>query len=201
MDYKPHPAKPDLQRDIMCINRTTSRMLLLTPLLVTPQKRGLQICQIINDVITLDWSDATHSLDVTYTPNQNDSNGTTTLHISVQSDADTHVAMTIDFKCTGHIALDYEPIEWSIEITKKGKTLKDFGPTWGIMAALLRELFIQRYIFCENERIIAQGKIVQPRHYTQHNASKTQEDTWAKLGLIDVIDNIMDPEKYKHHNQ
>ena len=37
MDYKPHQAKPDFKRDIMCLNRTTSYMLLLTPLLVTPQ--------------------------------------------------------------------------------------------------------------------------------------------------------------------
>lgn len=199
MDYKPHQAKPDFKRDIMCLNRTTGRMLLLTPLLVTPQKRGLQICQIINDVVTLDWSDATHSLDATYTPNPNDSNGTTTLRISVQSDADTHVAVTVRFDCTEQVALYYEPIEWNIEITKKGKILKDFEPTWGIMAALLRELLIQRYIFRDNERIIAQGKTVQPRDYTQNNAFKTQEDTWAKLGLIDIIENVMDPEKYKQN--
>lgn len=67
------------------------------------------------------------------------------------------------------------------------------------MAAVLRELLIQRYIFRDNERIIAQGKIVQPRDYTQNNAFKTQEDTWAKLGLVDLIENVMDPEKYKQN--
>lgn len=117
----------------------------------------------------------------------------------MQSDADTHVAVTVRFDCTEQVALYYEPIEWGIEITKKGKILKDFEPTWGIMAALLRELLIQRYIFRDNERIIAQGKTVQPRDYTQNNAFKTQEDTWAKLGLIDLIENVMDPEKYKQN--
>lgn len=62
MDYKPHPEKFDFKRDIMCINRTTGRMLLSALTLITPQKRGQQIHDIINDAITLDWSDATHSL-------------------------------------------------------------------------------------------------------------------------------------------
>lgn len=82
MDYKPHPEKFDFKRDIMCINRTTGRMLLSALTLITPQKRGQQIHKIINDAITLDWSDATHSLNVTYTPDLGGNNGTTTLHIS-----------------------------------------------------------------------------------------------------------------------
>lgn len=199
MDYKPHPEKFDFKRDIMCINRTTGRMLLSALTLITPQKRGQQIHDIINDVVTLDWSDATHSLDATYTPNPNDSNGTTMLRISVQSDADTHVAVTVRFDCTEQVALYYEPMAWAITITKKRRVLKEFTITWGIMAAVLRELIIQRYIFRDNERTIAQGKTVQPRDYTQNNAFKTQEDTWAKLGLIDIIENVMDPEKYKQN--
>ena len=43
MDYKPHPEKFDFKRDIMCINRTTGRMLLSALTLITPQKRGQQI--------------------------------------------------------------------------------------------------------------------------------------------------------------
>lgn len=199
MDYKPHPEKFDFKRDIMCINRTTGRMLLSALTLITPQKKGQQIHDIINDAITLDWSDATHSLDVTYTPDLSGSNGTTTLHICVQSDVDTCVDMTVDFDCTQQVALYYEPMAWAITITKKGRVLKEFIITWGIMAAVLRELLIQRYIFRDNERTIAQGKIVQPRDYTQNNASKAQEDTWAKLGLIDLIENVMDPEKYKQN--
>lgn len=199
MDYKPHPEKFDFKRDIMCINRTTGRMLLSALTLITPQKRGQQIHNIINDAITLDWSDATHSLNVTYTPDLSGSNGTTTLHICVQSDADTCVDVTVDFDCTQQVALYYEPMTWAITIAKKGRVLKEFTITWGIMAAVLRELIIQRYIFRDNERTIAQGKIVQPRDYTQNNAFKTQEDTWAKLGLIDLIENVMDPEKYKQN--
>lgn len=199
MDYKPHPEKFDFKRDIMCINRTTGRMLLSALTLITPQKRGQQIHDIIDDAITLDWSDATHSLDVTYTPDLSGSNGTTTLHISVQPDVDTCVDVTVDFDCTQQVALYYEPMAWAITITKKGRVLKEFTITWGIMAAVLRELIIQRYLFRENERIIAQNKIVQPRDYTQHNAPKTQEDMWAKLGLIDLIENVMDPEKYKQN--
>lgn len=199
MDYKPHPEKFDFKRDIMCINRTTGRMLLSALTLITPQKRGQQIHDIIDDAITLDWSDATHSLDVTYTPDLSGSNGTTTLHISVQPDVDTCVDVTVDFDCTQQVALYYEPMAWAITITKKGRVLKEFTITWGIMAAVLRELIIQRYLFRENERIIAQNKIVQPRDYTQHNAPKTQEDMWAKLGLIDIIENVMDPEKYKQN--
>lgn len=38
MDYKPHPEKFDFKRDIMCINRTTGRMLLSALTLITPQK-------------------------------------------------------------------------------------------------------------------------------------------------------------------
>ena len=49
MDYKPHPEKFDFKRDIMCINRTTGRMLLSALTLITPQKRGQQIHDIIND--------------------------------------------------------------------------------------------------------------------------------------------------------
>lgn len=199
MDYKPHPEKFDFKRDIMCINRTTGHMLLSALTLITPQKRGQQIHDIVSDAITLDWSDATHSLDVTYTPDLNGNNGTTTLHISVQLDADTCVDVTVDFDCTEKVALYYEPMAWAITITKKGRVLKEFTITWGIMAAVLRELIIQRYLFRENERIIAQNKIVQPRDYTQHNAPKTQEDMWAKLGLIDIIENVMDPEKYKQN--
>ena len=149
--------------------------------------------------VSADRSDATHSLDVTYTPDLSGSNGTTTLHICVQSDADTCVDVTVDFDCTQQVALYYEPVAWAITITKKGRVLKEFTITWGIMAAVLRELIIQRYIFRDNERTIAQGKIVQPRDYTQNNAFKTQEDTWAKLGLIDLIENVMDPEKYKQN--
>lgn len=199
MDYKPHPEKFDFKRDIMCINRTTGRMLLSALTLITPQKRGQQIHDIINNAIALDWNDATHSLDVTYTPDLSGSNGTTTLHISVQPDTDTCVDMTVDFDCTQQVALYYEPMAWAITIAKKGRVLKEFTITWGIMAAVLRELIIQRYIFRDNERTIAQGKIVQPRDYTQNNAFKTQEDTWAKLGLIDLIENVMDPEKYKQN--
>lgn len=125
MDYKPHPEKFDFKRDIMCINRTTGRMLLSALTLITPQKRGQQIHNIINDAITLDWSDATHSLNVTYTPDLSGSNGTTTLHICVQYDADTCVDVTVDFDCTQQVALYYEPMAWAITITKKRRVLKE----------------------------------------------------------------------------
>lgn len=124
MDYKPHPEKFDFKRDIMCINHTTGRMLLSALTLITPQKRGQQIHDIINNAIALDWSDATHSLDVTYTPDLSGSNGTTTLHISVQPDTDACVDVTVDFDCTQQVALYYKPMAWAITITKKGRVLK-----------------------------------------------------------------------------
>lgn len=73
MDCKPHPEKFDFKRDIMCINRTTGRMLLSALTLITPQKRGQQIHDIINNEqprVSSQWSGFEHAseLMIIYVP-------------------------------------------------------------------------------------------------------------------------------------
>ena len=67
--------------------------------------------------------------------------------------------------------------------------LADRDPSWAIVAVVLRRLLAQRYLFNENARRIAQGKPAQLIDIDQESAWK--EDMWAKRGLTEFIDQVM----------
>ena len=95
-------------------------------------------------------------------------------------------------KKTVEIIDDVLGMKWSEkthQVTTTVTPATDDDPSWAIVAVVLRRLLAQRYLFNENARRIAQGKPAQLRDIDQESAWK--EDMWAKRGLTEFIDQVM----------
>lgn len=199
MDYKPHSEPLDLKNDIMALNRTTSRMILSILDDQFPHNGSL-VYEIIHDAITLDWSDKTHQVDITYTPhlpptpsslltlptvrkkNAKNKDGYITVRIRVDLDANenAYVDLTINFARKMRTYCHYTPIEYVIDIVNKNWNIDESITDWGTITVILRELIIQRHIL--DKGLYAD--------VAKKNAPKGEEDYHIKWGLFDFLEQL-----------
>lgn len=181
---------PDLANDILSLNRTTERMILSSFQFTT--RKNKKTVEIIDDVLGMEWNEKTHQVTTTVTPATDHDPKTITLTISVHTTQTTRVDIIATFTCVPGVVVDYQPTHVNITVTdqaSKSHANADRDPSWAIVAVVLRRLLAQRYLFNENARRIAQGKPAQLRDIDQESAWK--EDMWAKRGLTEFIDQVM----------
>ena len=78
-------------------------------------------------------------------PSPNNKHGNdeyTTLSILVQLAEKTSVEVTVDLIHRHKKYVHYVPTDWNITIIHKGHPIRDFEPTWGITAVMLRQLIM-----------------------------------------------------------
>ena len=195
MELAPNPEKLDFQKDINNINRTTSDMI-FSALKLIP-RNGRRIHDILYKAMSLDWTGETHTLTATYVPSTNTKHSNdeyTTLSILIQLAPKTSVEVTVDLIHRHRKYVHYVPTDWNITIIHRGHPIRGFEPTWGITAAVIRQLIMQRKIADK----IAQNKAKgchRPDHYdfTKKNATRGAEEIWTQFGLIDLIEYVIYP--------
>lgn len=195
MELAPKPERLDFAKDIKNINRTTSDMIFSTLKFIP--RDGHRIHNILRKATLLDWTDTTHTVTATYVPSRGSKHGSdeyTTLSILVQLTEKTSVNVTVDLIHRHRQYVHYEPTNWNIVIIQRGHPIRDFNPTWGITAVVLRQLIMQYKLALEIAEYKAKG-LYRPEYfdYTTKNATRGEEDLWVYWGLIRLIDNVIHP--------
>lgn len=195
MELVPKPERPDFQKDINNINRTTSDMI-FSALAFIP-RNGQRIHDILYKAISLDWTNETHTLNATYVPSPNSKHGDdeyTTLSILVQITPKTSVEVTVDLIHRHRKYVHYVPANWDITIIHRGHHIRGFEPTWGVTAAVIRQLIMQREIAHDIAEYKAKG-CYRPEYfdYTKKNATRGEEELWTQFGLIHLIEYVIYP--------
>lgn len=195
MELAPKPERLDFAKDINNINRTTSDMI-FSALKLIP-RNGQRIHDLLHKATSLDWTDATHTLNATYVPNPNNKHGNdeyTTLSILVQLAEKTSVEVTVDLIHQHKKYVHYVPTDWNITIIHRGHPIRGFEPTWGITAVVLRQLIMQYKIALEIAEDKAKGCYRPEYHdYTKKNSARWEEELWTKWGLIHLIEYVIYP--------
>lgn len=195
MELAPNPERLDFEKDINNINRTTSNMIFDTLKFIP--RNGQRIHDLLYKAMSLDWTDATHTITATYVPSPNNKHGSdeyTTLSILVQLAKKTSVEVTVDLIHQHRKYVHYVPTNWNIDIIHRGHPIRGFEPTWGITAVVLRQLIMQYKIALEIAEDKAKGCYRPEYHdYTKKNSARWEEELWTKFGLIHLIEYIIYP--------
>lgn len=121
------------------------------------QPRGKEIYKLLHKAMSLDWTDETHTLTISYVPTGNGVTEHTELSILVQLAEETSVEVKVSLAHLHQKYIRYVPIGWEITVINVGQLIDDFHATWGITAATLRQLIIQREIANNIAKVILRG--------------------------------------------
>ena len=189
MEIAPNPEKLDFETNINSINRTTSTMIFAGVTYIQP--RGKEIYKLLHKAMSLDWTDATHTLTATYVPSGNGVTEHTELSILVQLAEETSVDVKVSLAHLHQKYIRYMPIGWEITVINAGQLIDDFHATWGITAAMLRQLIIQREIANNIAKDKAKNCLYLGVYdFTKKNMTRSSEEIHVKWGVRHLIDDI-----------
>lgn len=189
MEIAPNPERLDLSNDINNINRTTSTMIFAGVTYI--QQRGEEIYKLLRKAMSLDWTDGTHTLTISYVPTGNGVTEHTKLNILVQLAEETSVGVTVHLAHLYQKYIRYVPISWDITVINAGQLIDDFHATWGITAAMLRQLIIQREIANNIDKDKAKNCFHLGLYdFTKKNMTRSSEEIHVKWGVRHLIDDI-----------
>lgn len=184
-----HDRYYDLTAQLEQLSRDTTEMFLETLGSIPIVGNG-----IFNDMqymTELDWTDETHTLTISYVPTGNGVTEHTKLNILIQLAEKTSVEVAVYLAHVHKTYVHYAPIGWEITVINAGQLIDDFHATWGITAAMLRQLIIQREI----ANNIAKDKAKNCFHlglydFTKKNMTRSSEEIHVKWGVRHLIDDI-----------
>ena len=189
MEITPNPERLDLSNDINNINRTTSTMIFAGVTYIQPS--GKEIYELLHKAMSLDWTNETHTLTISYVPTENGVTEHTKLNILIQLAEKTSVEVAVYLAHVHKTYVHYAPISWEITVINAGQLIDDFHATWGITAAMLRQLIIQREIAHNIAKDKAKNCFYPELYdFTKKNMTRSSEEIHVKWGVRHLIDDI-----------
>jgi hypothetical protein len=115
----------------------------------------------------------------------------TKLSILVQLAEETSVEVKVSLAHAHKTYIRYVPIGWEITVINAGQLIDDFHATWGITAATLRQLIIQREIANNIAKDKAKNCLYLGVYdFTKKNMTRSSEGIHVKWGVRHLIDDI-----------